>query len=145
MPTIEKTNGGGIPCAGFLSQAGNQSHDVHAKETKLQLMISLHQLFVAERNIATSTESAESAPPDAKELWNNVKKAMLGMKPHFASSMDAAAKFVGTWCARDDDMHLTRAEVYAKTLRDRREPADSQLDFLADANLKRCQRWFFQC
>ena len=46
---------------GFLSQAGNQSHDVHAKETKLQLMISLHQLFVAERNTATSTQSAASA------------------------------------------------------------------------------------
>ena len=30
-------------------------------KTKLQLMTSSHQLFVAERNTATSTQSAESA------------------------------------------------------------------------------------
>ena len=119
-PSWGKPMADGIPCIvfrreleeacpdlpGFLSQAGNQSHDVHAKETKLQLMISLHQLFVAERNMATATESAGSAPADAKEVWNKVKKAMLGMKPHFSSSMDAAAKFVATWCAADIDANL---------------------------------------
>ena len=74
-PTWKKPMEDGIPCIvfrreleeacpdlpGFLSQAGNQSHDVHAKETKLHLMIRLHQLFVAERNTAASTQSAASA------------------------------------------------------------------------------------
>ena len=57
--------------------------------------------------------------------------------------MDAAAKFVGTWSASDDDMHLKQAEIFAKNLPDRKEPADCQLDFFAEANLKRCPKWVF--
>ena len=30
----------------FLSKAGNQSHDVHSKETKVQLMLNMNRLFV---------------------------------------------------------------------------------------------------
>ena len=68
-PSWNKPLDDGIPCIvfrreleeacpdlpGFLSLAGNQ--------TKLQLMVSLHQLFVTEKKKATSTHSAESAPP----------------------------------------------------------------------------------
>ena len=68
---------------GFLSRAGNQSHDVHTKETKLQLMISLHQLFVTEKKKATSKHSAESAPPDEQKLWDNVKKNNVGHEASF--------------------------------------------------------------
>ena len=53
----------GIPCtvfrreleaacpelAEFLSKAGNQTHDVHAKETRVQLMLYMHQLFIGQK------------------------------------------------------------------------------------------------
>ena len=56
----------GIPCVvsrreleaacpelpGFLRKAGNQSHDIHSKETKIQLMLSLNQPFVAHTRLA---------------------------------------------------------------------------------------------
>ena len=64
---------------GFLSMAGNQSHDVHAKETKVQLMLSLQQLFVAHRRLAeaaASAPSAESAPPAASASWEQVVQEM---------------------------------------------------------------------
>ena len=66
----------GIPCivfrreieaacpelAEFLSKAGNQTRDVHFKETKVQLMLSMHQLFVGQKRMAESTPPAGSAP-----------------------------------------------------------------------------------
>ena len=72
-PSWKKPLAEGIPCIvfrreleaacpelpGFLSMAGNQSHDVHTKETKVQLMLSSQQLFVAQRRLA---EAAASAP-----------------------------------------------------------------------------------
>ena len=68
---------------------------------------------------------------------------MLAMKPHFKSCLDEAAKFVEKWCSADDATNLDLAEIFAKTLTQRREPADCQLGFLADANLNRCPRWPF--
>ena len=87
-PSRNKPLDDGIPCIvfrreleeacpdlpGFPSAAGNQSHDVHGKETKLQLMICLHQLFVIEKKAGIKkNESAESAPVDAKQLWDTVQ------------------------------------------------------------------------
>ena len=60
-PSWGKPLADGIPCtvfkreldvacpalAAFLSKAGNQSHGVHTKETKAQLMLTLNQHFVA--------------------------------------------------------------------------------------------------
>ena len=39
----------GLPA--LLSKAGNQSHDVHSKETKVQLMLDLSQLFVSKKAV----------------------------------------------------------------------------------------------
>ena len=72
-PSRKKQMEEGIPCIvfrreleeacpelpNFLSQAGNQSHDVHSKETKLQLMICLHQFFVQTMIMMTSKSSIE--------------------------------------------------------------------------------------
>ena len=97
-PSWKKPLDDGIPCIvfrreleeacpelpNFLSQAGNQSHDVHSKETKLQLMICLHQLVVIEKKAAIKkNESAESAPVDAKQLWDTVNKNYVGHEASF--------------------------------------------------------------
>ena len=73
---MEKPMTDGIPCIvfrreieeacpelpEFLSKAGNQSHDVHFKETKVQLMLSMNQLLVGQKRMAESTPPAGSAP-----------------------------------------------------------------------------------
>ena len=40
-----------IELLAFLSMAGNQSDDVHSKETKLQFMLALHQMFAAQARL----------------------------------------------------------------------------------------------
>ena len=74
-PSWQKPMSEGIPCIvfrrelqeqcpdlpAFLSKAGNQWHDVHLKETKVQLMLSLHQLVMAKRLQSSTTASAPSA------------------------------------------------------------------------------------
>ena len=69
----------GIPCivfkrelddacpelAPFLSKAGNQSHDVHSKETKVQFMLAMNQLFVSKKKRAAVAIPAEPAPYSA--------------------------------------------------------------------------------
>ena len=66
-PSWKKAMDDGIPCivfrkeleeacpdlAAFLSKAGNQSHDVHSKETMVQLMLALHQMYHAKTGIGT--------------------------------------------------------------------------------------------
>ena len=62
-PSWNKPMTDGIPCTvfrheleaacpdlpAFLSKAGNMSHDVHSKETKVQFMVSLHHACVAQK------------------------------------------------------------------------------------------------
>ena len=47
----------------FLSNAGNQTHEVHQKETKIQLMMSLHQLYTSKkRQLEMRAEKEAKAP-----------------------------------------------------------------------------------
>ena len=94
-PSWKKPMTDGIPCIvfrreleaacpelpGFLAMAGNQSHEVHSKETKVQFMLSLHELFMAQRRLAGT---AASAPSAASAAWDKVVQEMTVMKPHFA-------------------------------------------------------------
>ena len=144
-PPWNKPLSEGIPCIvfrreleqacpdlpGFLSKAGNQSHDVHSKETKIQLMLSLNQLFVAQKRLfeenvkekasapseaaAPSAESAPSAAP-APPSWTKVVQEMETMKPHFAECAKQWAEFAAAWSGGDDSPGLNEAEAYAKTL-----------------------------
>ena len=111
-PSWKKPMTAGIPCIvfrreieeacpelpEFLIKAGNQSHDVHSKETKVQLMLSMNQLFVGKKRMAESTAPAGSAPaasagsaptasagsaPAAPASWATVVKEISIMKPHF--------------------------------------------------------------
>ena len=80
----------------FLSNAGNQSHDVHSKETKLQFMLALHQMFVAQERL--NKKAAESAPSAASTSpWDSVVQEMIAMKPHFADFATEAATFTAAW------------------------------------------------
>ena len=121
---------------GFLSKAGNQSHDVHSKETKIQLMLSLNQLFTAASASASAT-SAIAAPI----AWEHIVKQMALMKPHFADCAKEAAEFAAAWSGGDEYQGLTEAEAYAKSLKARKEPEDGQLGILAKAQLKRAPKW----
>ena len=122
---------------GFLSKAGNQSHDVHSKETKVQLMLSLNQLFTA-----VSAPSAGSAPTRS---WAQIVQEMAMMKPHFASCAKEAAEFAAAWSGGDNAPGLCEAEAYAKSLKGRKEPEDGQLGILAKAQLKRAPKWPIAC
>ena len=158
-PSWRKPLAEGIPCIvfrweleaacpelpGFLSMAGNQSHDVHTKETKVQLMLSLQQLFVAQRRFAetaASAPSAASARSAASTSWEQVVQEMGVMKPHFQQCAKESAEFAAAWSGGGG---LNEAEAYGKSLRIRKEPDDGQLGILAKADLKRAPRWPIAC
>ena len=160
-PSWKKPMADGIPCivfrreleaacpelAGFLSMAGNQSHEVHSKETKVQLMLSFHQLFVAQMRLHDTAASAPSAESDtaASASWDQVVKEMTVMKPHFARCAKESAEFAAAWSGGDHAPGLNDAEAYAKSLKVRKEPEDGQLGILAKAQLKRAPRWPIAC
>ena len=133
----------GIPCivfrreieaacpelAKFLSQSGNQSHDVHSKETKVQLMLMMHQLFVTRKRFSEPTEStppagsaptAESAQDAVSASWEQVVKEISVMKPHFADDAKECGDFAGRWSGGDEAVNLLALEAYAKILKVRR-------------------------
>ena len=123
---------------GFLSLAGNQSHEVHSKESKVQLMFSLHQLFVNQRRLADTAASAPSAASvPASASWNKVVEEMTVMKPHFARCARESAEFAAAWSGGDESQGLTEAEDYAKSIKIRKEPEDGQLGHLAKASVKK--------
>ena len=103
-------------------------------------MLSLHQLFVAQRRLADTAESAPSAAS-----WDKVVQEMTLMKPHFARCAQESAEFAAAWSGGDDAPALVEAEAYAKSLKVRREPEDGQLGTLAKAQLKRAPRWPIAC
>ena len=157
-PSWKKPMQEGIPCTvfrreleeacpelpAFLSKAGNQSHDVHSKETKLQFMLALHQMFVAqERFRASAAESAPSA--ESTSPWDSVVQEMIVMKPHFADFATEAATFTSAWSGGEGAPALNEAETFAKSLKVRREPEYGQLGLLAKANLARAPRWPIMC
>ena len=78
----------------LLSKAGNQSHDVHSKETKVQLMLDLSQLFVSKKRFTDTAESAQS--------WAEVAREMEVMKPQFAGKVAEAAEFAAKWSGGDE-------------------------------------------
>ena len=63
----------------LLSDAGNQSHDSHQKLTKLQLMLSIHTLFMSKQ---------KSANPDS---WSTVVTKVEGAMPQFKGLVEEAA------------------------------------------------------
>ena len=154
-PSWKKPIEEGIPCVvfrheveaacptlpAFLSKAGNQSHDVHAKETTVQLMLSLSQLYVAQKRAAASASlQAEAANP-----WDAIVAEIEVMKPHFAGQAAEAAAFVEKWSGGDDAPSLVEVETYAKSLKVRREPEFGQLGILAKATLARAPAWPIAC
>ena len=154
---MEEADGNGIPCIvfrreleaacpelpGFLSKAGNQSHDVHSKETKVQLMLSLNQLFVAQKRLADTAASGPSAA--SAPSWAQVVREMGIMKPHFAVCAKEAAEFAAAWSGGDDSQGLNEAESYAKSINVRKDPELGQLGTLAKAQLKRAPWWPIAC
>ena len=124
----------------FLSKAGNQSHDVHSKETKVQLMLALNQHFVSLKRRYAAAPSAESAP-----TWDRVVKDTIAMKPHFADCAEEASQFAKEWSGGDGSPALLEVEAYAKQLKERREPEKDQLGMLAGAKLRRAPKWPIAC
>ena len=52
----------------FLSKAGNQTHDVHSKETKVQLMLTMSQMLRSYKYVKENpTAAADTIPPAAQE------------------------------------------------------------------------------
>ena len=155
----QKPMADGIPCIvfrreleaacpelpGFLSKAGNQSHGVHSIETKIQFMLSLSQLFVAQKLHSGTVASAPGATAPATSSWEQVVQEMEIMKPHFASCARECAEFAAAWSGGDSAPALVEAEAYAKSLKVRKEPEDGQLGTLAKAQLKRAPRWPIAC
>ena len=154
-PSWKKAMEDGIPCtvfrreleeacpdlAAFLSKAGNQSHDVHSKETMVQLMLALHQMYGAKTGIGTVP--AESASSD--QLWDQIAAEMIIMKPHFKDAVPEAIKFVREWSGGEDCAELLEAETFAKSLKLRREPDRGQVGLLAGANIRRAPKWPTMC
>ena len=62
------------------------------------------------------------------------------MKPHSADCVKEAAMFTSMW-----PEGLKEAEIFAKSLKVRREPEDGQLALLAKAQLRRAPRWPIMC
>jgi hypothetical protein len=153
-PSWSKPIAEGIPCVvfrrelevacpelpAFLSKAGNQSHDVHGKETKVQLMLALVQHFQALKRRKPSATSAASAP-----TWDRAVQDIVGMKPHFKDCAAEAATFASAWSMGDDYPTLLEVEQYAKQLKVRREPEKGQLGILASARLSRAPKWPIAC
>ena len=85
--------------------AGNILHDVHLQETKVQLMLDMHSLFIAQDLLhfatAASSPSAESAPSAAPASWEKVANEISAMKPHFADCAKEAAGFAAAWSGDD--------------------------------------------
>ena len=154
-PSWEKPLSEGIPCVvfrreleaacpelpAFLTKAGNQSHDVHSKETNVQLMLSLNPLFVAQKRFSgTCGPPAASALPHATPSaaamsWDSVAQEMEITKPHFSGCAKEAAAFASAWSGGD----------FAKSLKVRRELEDGQLGLLAGARLTRAPKWPIAC
>ena len=153
-PSWEQAMTKGIPCtvfkreldvacpelAAFLSKAGNQSHDVHGKETKVQLMLALVQHYQALKRRSESATSAEPAPS-----WDRVVQDIVGMKPHFKECAAEAAEFASAWSMGDGYPTLIEVEQYSKQLRARRELETGQLALLANAKFSRAPRWAIAC
>ena len=163
-PSWKKPLAEGIPCIvfrrgleaacpelpAFLSKAGTQSHNVHSKETKVQLMLMMHQLFVAQKRFSDCTTPAASAPPaesapSADVSWERVVEEMSCMKPHFKQCADEAAAFAKAWSGGNESQGLVEVEAFAKTLKVRREPENGQLGVLAKAQLARAPKWPIAC
>ena len=106
-------------------------------------MLNLSQLFVAQKRLADSAESAPST--ESAPSWERVVQELSAMKPHFAECAKEAAEFAAAWSGGDDSPGLNEAEAYAKGLNARKEPADGQLGILANAQLKRSPRWPIAC
>ena len=123
----------------FLSRAGNQSHDVHSKETTNQLMLLLSQMYHASYKAAVTAESAR-AP-----TWQDAVREMVLIKPYFQEKASEAAAFCAAWSGGDESPNLVEVEAFAKTLKVRREPEYGQLEMLAKANMKRQPRWPTAC
>ena len=119
----------------LLSDFGNQSHDSHQKLTKLQLMLSIHTLFMSKQH---------SANPDS---WSTVVIKVEGMMPQFKELVEEAANYVKNWSgtAAKPDLYLQELETFAKSLQARREPEIGQIAFLAKADLKRFPLWINAC
>ena len=60
----------------FLSKAGNQSHEVHSKETKVQLMLAIMQLYVSHKRLRPNE-------PVSDKTWDRAVEEVISMKPHF--------------------------------------------------------------
>ena len=154
MPVMEKPLQTGIPCVvfrrelevacpelpEFLSQAGNQSHDVHAKETKVQIILSLARFFNQQEK---SNRSGTPGAPGTMLPWDIVKRKMKAMKPHIKpEDIDEAVAFVASWGGNDG---LVEVEAYAKQLPKRREPELGQLQLLACAKVSQFPMWPLAC
>jgi len=137
----------GIPCtvfkreldvacpelASFLSKAGNQTHGVHTKETKVQLMLTLNQYFVS-----LKLRAAFSGPAALARTWEKVVREAISIKgPDQADTLEELAKFAAQWAGGDASPALKEVESYAKQLARRNEPEKDQLGFLAVAKLVR--------
>ena len=145
-PAWKKALSDGIPCivfrreldaacprlAEFLSKAGNQSHDVHSKETKPQIMLSMHQLMTAKQKLPGST---------AASVKEKVVKEISTMKPDFEDFAKEAYDFVHKYGGGDDAQSLYEIEIYCKALAERKEPADGQVGLLATAQLRQAPQW----
>ena len=129
--------------------AGNQMHDVHLKETKVQLMLDMHKLVMVQDRLnfatAASTPSAESAPSATPASWEQAVKEISALKPRFARCAKEAADFAKAWSGGDTAPGLNEVEAYAKSLAVRKEPEHGQLGILANAQLKRAPRWPIAC
>ena len=116
-PSWQRPMSEGIPCTvfrreleeqcpdlpAFLSKAGNQSHDVHSKETKVQLMLSLHQLALAKRQRSAASAKTDEA---ASAVWDCVVKEIETMKPQLKGKRAEAAHFASRRSGGDDATYL---------------------------------------
>ena len=124
----------------FLSKAGNQSHDVHSKETKVQLMLALNQHFMSLKRRNSSMAPAAPIPN-----WERVVMETITMKPHFAECATETAEFAAAWSGDDKSSALLEVEAYAKQLKRQTEPEQGQLGLLASAKLNRSPKWPVAC
>ena len=123
-PSWKKPLTEGIPCVvfrreleeacpelpAFLSKAGNQTHDVHSKETKVQLMLTMNQLFAARKRLPESLPPAASAPPAASTSAASAPRVV-----EEASTSAASAPSAWKCCGRHKNHEASFRDVCGRS------------------------------
>ena len=98
-------------------------------------MLTIHDLFVT---------TAGSALCDPDKLHSIVQQ-ISNLKPEIAGCAAEAVRFVSACSGGEGAPYIKEVMSFAQSLKVRREPADGQLDLLAEAKVRSAPLWPMAC